>query len=85
MQNCTSQYIRGRYGGDSPRRGGGGRPNGGRCGRAVGADISTGVQCLETGGDFPLLMRLSLKTNPFFLEKKLFCRRIARPASGIRA
>jgi hypothetical protein len=45
--------------GAGPRRGGSGRPNGGRCGRAEGADMSTGVQCLERGGDFPLLIRIA--------------------------
>jgi hypothetical protein len=47
-----SGALRGR----SPRRGGSGGPNGGRWGRAAGADISTGVQCPERGGDFPLLI-----------------------------
>jgi hypothetical protein len=44
----------GKFGADTaPAEGGSGRPNGGRCGRAEGADISTGVRVWSEGGGVP--------------------------------
>jgi hypothetical protein len=53
MLGSTHVWIQVRGVAGCPRRGGSAGPNGGRCGRAAGADISTGVQCPERGGDFP--------------------------------